>query len=62
MTWVALAHANSWLAGVGIVLTSVSAASVILRPQRRMLRLGADSIAVVIMSAIGIRGLIAVSH
>jgi len=57
-----LVHANSWLAGVGIVLTSVYAAAVILRPQRRILRLGGDSIAVVVIFAIGILGLLAVSR
>jgi cation:H+ antiporter len=57
-----LGPANSWLAGVGIVLTAVYAAAVILRPQRRILRLGGDSLIVVVIFAIGILGLIAVSR
>jgi cation:H+ antiporter len=55
-------HANSWLAGVGIVLTVVYAAAVILRPQRRIVRLGSDSIVVVVLFGIGIIGLLAVTH
>ena len=57
-----LGHANSWLASVGIVLTAVYAAAVILRPRRRILRLGTDSIIVVFAFAIGVLGLIAVSR
>ena len=55
-------HANSWLAGVGIVLTVVYAAAVILRPQRRIVRRGTDSIVVVVLFAIGVIGLLAVTH
>ena len=55
-------RANSWLAGVGIVLTAVYAGAVVLRPQRRFARLGADSIAVVVLFAVGVLGLLAVTH
>ena len=54
--------ANSWLTSVGIVLTAVYAAAVILRPRHRILRLGGDSIIVVFALAIGVLGLTAVSH
>jgi cation:H+ antiporter len=55
-------HANSWLAGVGVVLTVIYAAAVILRPQRRIVRLGTDSIVVVVLFLIGVIGLLAVTH
>jgi len=53
--------ANSWLGGVGVVLTSIYATSVVLRPQRRFARLGADSIAVLVFFALGIAGLLVIS-
>lgn len=49
--------ANSWLGGLGIVLTTVYAAGVVVRPQRRFARLGPDSIAVVILLVLGLVGL-----
>jgi cation:H+ antiporter len=55
-------RANSWLAGVGIVLTAVYGGAVVLRPQRRFARLGGDSITVVLLFAIGVLGLLAVTH
>jgi cation:H+ antiporter len=55
-------HANSWLAGVGIVLTVVYAAAVILRPQRRIVRLGGDSLLVVGLFIVGVLGLLAVTR
>jgi cation:H+ antiporter len=53
---------NGWLAGLAIVLTIVYAAGVIMRPRRCYIRLGLDSIVVVGMFAIGIAGLVAISH
>jgi hypothetical protein len=44
------------------VLTAVCAAAVILCPQRRIVRLGGDSLIVVGIFAIGVLGLIAASH
>jgi cation:H+ antiporter len=49
--------ANSWLGGVGIVLTTVYAASVVVRPRRCYARLGPDSIAVLVFFALGLAGL-----
>ncbi len=53
---------NAWLGGLGILLTIVYAVGVIVRPRRCHLRLGIDSFAVLGIFAIGIAGLIAVSH
>jgi cation:H+ antiporter len=53
--------ANSWLGGLGVILTAVYAAGIILRPRRCWARLGIDSILVVILFALGIVGLIYVS-
>ena len=49
--------ANSWLAGLGILVTLVYAAGVIIRPQKDILRVGADSLVVLAMIVIGIIGL-----
>ncbi len=57
----AAGHANSWLGGLGVVLTAVYAIAVIVRPQRRYWRLGIDSITVLALFVIGIVGLLAVS-
>jgi cation:H+ antiporter len=51
---------NTWLAGLGIVLTAIYAVSVVLRPERRLARIGLDSIVAVIIFAVGLIGLTAV--
>jgi cation:H+ antiporter len=53
-------NANSWIGEQGLILTAVYGAGIIIRPRRRLLRLGADSIAVVVLYAIGIVGLLVV--
>jgi cation:H+ antiporter len=52
--------ANSWLGGLGIILTAIYAAGIIARP-RRYGRLGIDSVAVLVIFALGIVGLIYVA-
>ena len=47
---------NSWLGGLGIVLTVIYLIGVIVRPKRCLLRLGIDSILVVIVFVLGIIG------
>src|SRR5262245_584276 len=53
---------NAWLAGLSIVLTTVYAWGVIVRRESCTLRLGRDSIIVVLLFGLGIAGLVAVSH
>jgi cation:H+ antiporter len=48
---------NSWLAALGIGLTAIFAAGVIVRPTRTFARLGADSIVAIGLFALGIGGL-----
>jgi cation:H+ antiporter len=48
---------NSWLAGLGILVTIVYAASVVVRPERNYFRLGADSLVVLCMLVVGFAGL-----
>ncbi|MGA9761138.1 MAG: hypothetical protein WBQ14_01785 [Gaiellaceae bacterium] len=55
-------HQNSWLAILGISLTTVYAVGIIFRPKRCYLRLGADSIFVIVLFALGIAGLVTVPH
>jgi cation:H+ antiporter len=50
---------NSWLGGLGIVLTVIYVIGVVVRPNRCLLRLGIDSILVVIVFALGVIGLTA---
>jgi cation:H+ antiporter len=48
---------NSWLAGLGILVTMVYAASIIVRPEKDYLRVGIDSIIVFVMLIVGMVGL-----
>jgi cation:H+ antiporter len=48
---------NSWLAGLGILVTMVYATSVIVRPEKNYFRVGIDSIAVLVLLTIGMFGL-----
>ncbi len=50
---------NSWLGGLGVLLTVIYLIGVIVRPKRCLLRLGIDSILVVIVFALGVIGLTA---
>ncbi|MCX8007635.1 MAG: sodium:calcium antiporter [Coriobacteriia bacterium] len=54
--------ANSWLACLGIAVTAIYAAAVIIRPQRTWLRLGADSLLVLATLIVGVAGLALVAH
>jgi cation:H+ antiporter len=51
-----------YLTALGIVLTVVYGWGLITRPHRQLLRMGADSLAVLVLYAVGIAGLVAVSH
>jgi cation:H+ antiporter len=46
-----------WMAGLGAVVTAIYAVGIVLRPRRRIGRLGPDSLAVVAAYALGIAGL-----
>jgi cation:H+ antiporter len=48
---------NSWLAALGVALTSVCGMGLIARPDRRVARLGPDSIFAIVVFAGGIVGL-----
>jgi cation:H+ antiporter len=54
--------ANSWIGELGLVLTAVYAAGIIARPRRRLLRLGPDSILVVVLYAVGVVGLLLIAR
>jgi cation:H+ antiporter len=49
------------MAGLGVVLTAVYLAGLIVRPARRFARLGPDSILVAVLYAVGVIGLTQVS-
>jgi cation:H+ antiporter len=56
----ALAQAQAsdlWMAGLGAVVTGIYLAGIVVRPRRRIARLGPDSLAVVAAYALGIAGL-----
>ena len=52
---------NAWLGTLGIIMTMVYAAAVVIRPQRRILRLGIDSLLVGGLLIIGLVGLQAIA-
>ena len=53
-------HTDVWLGGLGLLMTGVAAAAIIIRPQRTFLGLGIDSIALVVIYAAGIAALASV--
>ena len=53
--------ANSWVGGLGVILTAIYGAGIIVRP-KHFGRLGVDSVLVMILFALGIAGLVAVTH
>ena len=53
---------NGWLAAVGILLTTLYASSIVIRPAKRYLRLGADSVVAIIAFVMGIAGLTLMAH
>jgi cation:H+ antiporter len=56
------AHATDiYLTGLGILLTAVFLWGLIFRPKRRILRMGPDSLVVLILYALGVVGLVAVA-
>jgi cation:H+ antiporter len=52
---------DQWMAGLGIVVTGVYIAGLVLRPARKVAGMGPDSLAVVVLYALGIAGLLLVS-
>ena len=50
-----------YLTGLGILLTAVYIYGLIFRPRRRILRMGVDSLAVLVLYLIGLVGLLAVA-
>lgn len=60
-----LPHAQNtdiYLTGLGILLTAVYIAGLIVRPRRTIIRLGPDSLAALILYGIGIAGLVAIAR
>lgn len=54
---------SGWpLWALAIVLTLIYAAGLLFRPQRRIARMGADSLAVIVVYALGVAGLFAIAH
>jgi len=53
---------NSWLASLGVALTAIYAAGIIVRPTRCRARLGPDSFAALVVFALGIAGLFVLPH
>ena len=53
---------SSWLGAVGVVVTAIFAAGLVLRPQRKRLKVGPDSLFVVLAYVIGLAGLVRISQ
>jgi len=54
-------NTDIYLAGLGILLTAVYLYGLIFRPRRLLLRMGADSLVVLILYALGVAGLFAIA-
>jgi cation:H+ antiporter len=59
-TLAAAKASDLWIAGLGVVLTSVYLIGLVLRPQRVIARLGPDSIVAIGLYVLGIAGLLAI--
>lgn len=53
---------NEWLAGLGVVITTIYTIAILIRPQRRHARLGLDSWLAILTYVIGLAGLLALSR
>jgi cation:H+ antiporter len=53
---------NAWIGMVGLIMTAIFVIAIILRPQKRYLRLGPDSWVVTGIYILGLWGLVVVSH
>jgi cation:H+ antiporter len=53
---------SAWLGGVGIVVTAVYALGLVVRPRRKILRVGIDSWAVLLFYLFGVAGLVRISQ
>ncbi|CAN5732273.1 hypothetical protein BH09ACT8_BH09ACT8_58640 [soil metagenome] len=51
-----------YLTALAIVLTLIYATGLLFRPQRRIARMGVDSLAVLVVYAVGVAGLFAIAH
>ncbi len=54
-------HSDIYLAALGILLTTVYLGGLLFRPRRQVLRLGVDSVAVLVLYALGVAGLFAIA-
>jgi cation:H+ antiporter len=54
-------NTDIYLTGLGILLTTVYIWGLVFRPRRRIFRMGVDSLAVLVLYAVGIAGLVAVA-
>lgn len=55
-------HTDIYLTGLGALLTAVYAVGLVFRPQRRIARMGVDSLTVLLLYAAGIAGLVALAQ
>src|SRR5918911_1276756 len=55
-------NTDIYLTGLGALLTAVYLCGLIFRPRRRILRMGIDSLVVLVLYTLGIAGLIAAAH
>jgi cation:H+ antiporter len=54
-------NTDIYLTGLGMLLTAVYVWGLVFRPRRRVFRMGVDSLAVLVLYAVGIAGLVAVA-
>lgn len=55
-------RSDIYLTGLGALLTAVYLYGLLFRPRLRLLRMGVDSLVVLVLYLIGIVGLVAVAH
>jgi cation:H+ antiporter len=53
---------STWLGGIGVIVTTIYAVGLIVRPPKKLLRLGPDSWLVLVFYAFGIAGLVRIAQ
>jgi cation:H+ antiporter len=52
---------TAWLGGVGLIVTAIYAVGLVVRPPRKLLGLGPDSLLVLIAYIVGLAGLVRIT-
>jgi cation:H+ antiporter len=52
---------STWLGGIGVIVTALFAGGLVMRPPRKVIGIGPDSLLVLLVYLVGIAGLVRIS-